>query len=175
VAEQPVSIRDLNDASKLADKRRELEQLRHRDKIDWTLNREFYKGNQWSFWNKSWPGGGRLETTPTDEGDKPHYKVRLTLTDLAEGAQHYVSQLTKNRPVISGTPNSGSDRDLKAAQLATDLWEYWWQPDQQALESKLQTSRSTRFSRRATGTSAGTSGRRTADLHGQPGRSAAGR
>jgi hypothetical protein len=60
--------------------------------------------------------------------------VRLTLTDLAEGAQHYVSQLTKNRPVITGTPNSGSDRDLKAAQLATDLWEYWWQPDQLALE-----------------------------------------
>jgi hypothetical protein len=137
---QPVSIRDLNDAQKLADKRREMEQVRHRDKIDWTLNREFYKGNQWSFWNRNFPGGGRLESTPTDEGDKPHYKVRLTLTDLAEGAQHYVSQLTKNRPVITGTPNSGGDRDLKAAQLATDLWEYWWQPDQLALENKMQTS-----------------------------------
>jgi hypothetical protein len=137
---QPVSIRDLNDAQKLADKRRELEQLRHRDKIDWTLNRRFYEGDQWSFWNRNWPNGGRLETTPTDEGDKPHYKVRLTLTDLAEGAQHYVSQLTKNRPAITGTPNSGSDSDLKAAQLATDLWEYWWQPDQLALEEKVQTS-----------------------------------
>lgn len=136
----PVSVRDLDDARKLADKRREMEQIRHRDKIDWTLNREFYKGNQWSFWNKNFPAGGRLETTPTDEGDKPHYKVRLTLTDLAEGAQHYVAQLTKNRPVITGTPNSGSDRDLKAAQLATDLWEYWWQPDQLALEAKLGTS-----------------------------------
>jgi hypothetical protein len=137
---QPTSIRDLDDAKKLADKRRELENIRHRDKIDWTLNREFYKGNQWSFWNRNFPGGGRLETTPTDEGDKPHYKVRLTLTDLAEGAQHYVAQLTKNRPVITGTPNSGSDSDLKAAQLATDLWEYWWQPDQQGLDEKLQTS-----------------------------------
>jgi hypothetical protein len=140
MAEQPTSIRDLKDARQLADKRRELEQIRHRDKIDWTLNREFYKGNQWSFWNRSFPNGGRLETTPTDEGDKPHYKVRLTLTDLAEGAQHYVAQLTKNRPIITGTPNSGSDSDLKAAQLATDLWEYWWEPDQLGLENKMQTS-----------------------------------
>jgi hypothetical protein len=74
-----------------------------------------------------------------DEGDKPHYKVRLTVADLKEGAQHYVAQLTKNRPIITGTPDSGSDRDLKAAQMGTALWEYWWHPDKQ-LDQKLQTS-----------------------------------
>ena len=62
-AKTPQSIRTLKDASSLAEKRRELESLRHRDKIDWTLNREFYKGNQYAYWNKMWPNGGRLDFT----------------------------------------------------------------------------------------------------------------
>jgi len=124
---KPKGVRDLKDAGSLAEKRKELETLRHRDKIDWTLNREFYKGNQWSFWNKAYVGGGRLETEATDEGDRPHYKVRLTVNQIQPGVSHYVAQLTKNRPVIHATPDSGSDRDLKSAQMGTALWEYWWQ------------------------------------------------
>jgi len=135
---KPYRLRDLTDAKKLAAKRQELESLRQRDKIDWTLNREFYKGNQYSFWNKNWPGGGRLETTGMDEGDKPRYKVRLVVADLQDSAMHYVAQLTKNRPIINGTPDSGSDRDLKAAQMGTSLWEYWWQD--MALDAKLQSA-----------------------------------
>lgn len=51
---------------------------------------------------------------------------------------HWVAQLTKNRPVIYGTPDSGSERDLKAAQMGNALWEYWWQD--MGLEARLQTS-----------------------------------
>src|SRR4051812_16598253 len=110
-------VRDLNDAPSLAEKRRELEAARHRDKIDWVLNREFYKGNQYSYWNKSYGSGGRLETEATDEGDKPHYKVRLTNNQVLPGVNHYVAQLTKNRPIIAASPDTGSDSDLKSAQM----------------------------------------------------------
>lgn len=134
----PRSIRDLTDAPSLATKRRELEALRQRDKIDWALNREFYRGNQWAFWNKHWPGGGRLENEPTDEGDKARYKVRLVSNQILPGVQHYVAQLTKNRPVINATPDSGSDRDLKAAQMGQALYEWWWVD--MALGTKLQSA-----------------------------------
>lgn len=134
----PQSIRELTDAPSLAAKRRELESLRHRDKVDWTLNREFYRGNQWAFWNKQYPGGGRLETEPVDEGDKPRYKVRLVNNQILPGVQHYVAQLVKNKPVINATPDSGSDRDLKAAQMAQALYEWWWVD--MALGSKLQSA-----------------------------------
>ena len=137
---KPLTLADLKGAEELATKRSELEALRQRDKIDWTLNREFFRGNQWTYWNRNWPNGGRLETQGVDEGDKPRYKVRLTVADLQDSAMHYVSQLTKNRPMIAATPDSGSDRDLKAAQMATSLYEYWWQPDQLALDAKLQSS-----------------------------------
>jgi hypothetical protein len=133
-----LSVRTIKDVSQLADKRRELEQFRHRHKIEWVLNREFYDGNQWSFWNKGWPNGGRLETDPFSNGDGPRYKVRLTVADLKEGVQHYVAQLTKNRPIITGTPDSGGERDRKAAQMGTALWDYWW--TDKVLGQKLHTS-----------------------------------
>lgn len=131
-------VRDLNDAPSLAEKRRELEASRHRDKIDWVLNREFYKGNQYSYWNKSYGSGGRLETEATDEGDKPHYKVRLTNNQVLPGVNHYVAQLTKNRPIIAASPDTGSDSDLKSAQMGSALWEYWW--GSMYMTSKLQSA-----------------------------------
>jgi hypothetical protein len=137
-SQAPLSIKNLGDAGALSTKRKELETLRHRDKIDWTLNREFYKGNQWAFWNKDWPGGGKLMTDPLDEGDQPRYKVRLTADEIKPGVNYYVAQLTKNRPVINAEPETGSWRDLKSAQMAQALYEYWWQPDQLALDEKLQ-------------------------------------
>jgi hypothetical protein len=137
---RPLSVRDLTDAGSLAEKRKELENARQNDKIDWSLNEEFYKNNQWAFWNKQWPGGGRLETPMTDQGDRAHYKVRLTVADIRGGVQHYIAQLTKNRPIITATPNTGSDRDLKAAQVATALYEYWWGPDALSLDTKLQSA-----------------------------------
>jgi hypothetical protein len=133
-----LSVRTIKDVKQLGDKRRELEQFRHRHKIDWTLNREFYDGNQWSFWNKEWPNGGRLESDPFANTDAPRYKVRLTVADLKEGVQHYVAQLTKNRPVIYGAPDSGSERDRKSAQMGTALWDYWWVD--KTLDQKLHTS-----------------------------------
>lgn len=113
----------VQDAARLAEKRRELDNLRAADNRDWALNREFYKGNQWVFWNRS---SNQVETLGVDDGDKPRYKVRLTSNQIMPGVQELVAQMTKTRPVIRAVPDSGADRDIKAAQMAERLYEYWW-------------------------------------------------
>lgn len=121
----PAQLRDIiRDASLLAAKRAELEQARRENKREWSLNREFYKGNQWAWWNEA---QFQIEALPpvveTSEG---RHKVRLVSNQILPGVQNIIAQLTKTRPVIHATPNSGSERDAKAAELAENLFEYWW-------------------------------------------------
>ena len=120
-----VSLSDLTTAGKLAQKRKESEQLRQLMKRDWALNRSFYNGQQWSFWN---PQMMRVEDIPIDSG--PRWKVRLTSNQIKPGLSHYVAQLTKTRPVITAEPDSGSDTDIKAAQMAESLYDYLWDDKQ---------------------------------------------
>jgi hypothetical protein len=119
----PHSIADLKDAKQLAQKRAELESLRSEHTREWALNREFYRGNQWSWFSKH---SGRVESLSTEHGEKPRWKARLTNNKIKRGVNHHVALLTKNRPVIEATPDTGSDKDIKAAQLATSLYEWWW-------------------------------------------------
>ena len=127
------SVRNLKSAADLVKKVRQIRQSRQRLERDWKLNLAFYKGNQWIYFNKY---SGRIESLPTDDGDKPRYRIRLASNQILPGCQAYVAQLTKTKPVISATPDSGSDRDIKAAQMAEQLYEYWWREFQ--LKSKLQ-------------------------------------
>lgn len=125
----------VKDADLLATKRKELDALRSDDNRDWALNREFYKGNQWVFYNKL---SSQVESLGVEDGDKPRYKVRLTSNQILPGVQELVAQMTKTRPVIRATPDSGADRDIKAAQMAERLYEYWW--DEFDLGSKLKSA-----------------------------------
>lgn len=130
------AMRDVvKDASLLAEKRKELENLRSDDVKEWALNREFYKGNQWVYWSDQ---SSRIETLGTEDGDKPRYKVRLTSNQIMPGVNELVAQMTKTRPVIRATPDSGADRDVKAAQMAERLYEYWF--DQLGLSAKLKSA-----------------------------------
>src|SRR2546422_1206003 len=45
------------------------------------------------------------------------------------------SQLTKTKPRIFATPGSGDENEIRAAQMAESLLEYWWQD--MALDEKL--------------------------------------
>ncbi len=113
-----IGLRDLDSAGKLATKRTECESMRMVLKREWALNREYYNGNQWAFWNQSML---RVESMPVDTG--PSWKVRLQSNQIKPGLASYVAQLTKTRPTISAEPNSGADGDVKAAQMATSLFE----------------------------------------------------
>lgn len=128
---QPLRV-IVRDANLLASKRQQLTQDRSKDTREWALNRAFYKGNQWAFWNRV---TSQVESLPTEDGDKPRYKVRLVSNQILPGVQHYVAQLMKTKPVIHATPDSGEYRDVLSAQVGEALYEYWW--DAFDLTSKL--------------------------------------
>ena len=125
-----IGLKDLTDAGKLASKRRDTEALRMIQKRDWALNRAFFAGQQWAFWN---PKMTRIEDVPMDSG--PKWKVRLQSNQIAPGLANYVAMLTKTRPVITAEPDTGSDEDVKSAQMAESLYDWLW--DEKLLNSKL--------------------------------------
>lgn len=117
-----LSVSRLDSAEKLDRKFTELKQSRFRYDQQWKLNLAFYNGKQWSYIDRI----GRLQTLATEEGDKPRYRVRIVANQIMSGAQSLLSKYTKTKPIISATPGSASDHDVKAAQMAEDLLEYWW-------------------------------------------------
>lgn len=126
-------MRDIvREADHLVEKRRELEVLRQDDAIEWAQNRAFYTGQQWVFWNFR---GARLESLGVEDSQKPRYKVRLTANVILPGVQQLVAQMTKTKPTIRALPNTGSNRDIKAAEMGERLYEFWW--DELGLASKL--------------------------------------
>lgn len=127
-------IRDLKSPDNLVEKIHQIKRGRSRQERDWKLNVSFYRGNQWVWFNKF---SGRVETLPsTDTGELPRWRVRLTSNQILPGVQAYIAMLTKTKPVITAVPDSGSDRDLKAAQVGDALFEHWWREFK--LRAKLQ-------------------------------------
>lgn len=128
------ALRDIvRDPERLAEKRQELDRIRMDFNREWAQNRAFYNNHQWSFWNQA---AGQIESLGVDDGEKPRYKVRLTANQITPGVTQLVAQMTKTRPTIHAVPDSQSDRDIKAAELAERLYEYWW--DEFHLKAKLQ-------------------------------------
>jgi hypothetical protein len=118
------SIREIvRDPNKLVQKRLELDRLRMDFNREWMHNRAFYNNYQWIYWNGAL---GRVESFGVEDGEKPRYKVRLTANQITPGVTQLVAQMTKTRPTIHAVPESGGDRDVKAAELAERLYEYWW-------------------------------------------------
>lgn len=130
-AARPVS--QLVTASDLQGKLEALERSRTRIERQWKLNLAFYRGDQYAYYPR---GSWRLSHLPTEEGDKPRYRVRLVSNQIIVGAHHLLAQLTKTKPTMYATPNSGSDEDVKSSQLAERLLEYWWSDF--ALEDRLE-------------------------------------
>lgn len=118
------SFAKASDAPALVKKFKELERGRADLERDWKLNLEFYKGNQYSYYSKS---ARRIESLPTEDGDKPRYRIRLVSNQIMPGTSALVAQLTKTKPSIWATPGTSSNSSLRKAQAANDLYEYWWQ------------------------------------------------
>lgn len=131
------SIRFARDAAELSSQRKRLYASLGKDRIEWKMNREFYKGNQWVFPN---PVTGQIQDLNFGMGDnmQSRFKVRLTSNQIKSGVMAYVAQLTKTKPVITATPNSSDDKDLRSAQMAEALFEYWWREFN--MKSKLQSA-----------------------------------
>lgn len=117
------SVTQLKSADQLSSKVKELEELRNTDKREWAQNRAFYRGDQWILWNRT---SQQVESLPTQDGDKPRWKVRLTSNQIMSGVNHYVALLLKTKPIVSAVPDSGLYRDVCAAQVAQDLYDHLW-------------------------------------------------
>ena len=101
----------------------ELQRQRNLLERQWKINLAFYKGKQYVFYNRK---SRRIESLPTDEGDKPRYRVRLVSNQIAPNSQSLLSRLVKSKPQFFAAPGQASYEAQKAAQVAENLLEYWW-------------------------------------------------
>jgi hypothetical protein len=101
----------------------ELQRQRDLMERQWKLNLSFYKGKQYVFYNRK---SRRIESLPTDEGDKPRYRVRLVSNQIAPNTQSLLSRLVKSKPQFFATPGQASYEAQKATEVAENLLEYWW-------------------------------------------------
>ena len=124
-------LSQLKTADDLVNRMKRIREGRNQLELQWKLNLAFYNGRQYSYIARD----RRIQTHPTEEGDKPHYRVRLVSNQIATGAQSLLAKYTKTKPIIRATPSSGSQSDLKAAQMAESLFEHWW--DELCLDDKL--------------------------------------
>jgi hypothetical protein len=101
----------------------ELERQRERMEQQWKLNLSFYKGKQYVFYNRK---TRRIESLPTDDGDKPRYRVRMIANQIAPHSNGLLARLVKSKPQFYATPGQSSYEAMKATEVAEALLEYWW-------------------------------------------------
>lgn len=118
------SVRNLGSVADLNRKFDWLKTARQPLENQWKLNLAFYKGRQYSYYNKA---ARRIESLPVEDGEKPRYRVRLVSNQIITGSHSLLAKLTKTKPEFYAEPGSGTDSDIKAAQVAQQLLEYWWQ------------------------------------------------
>jgi hypothetical protein len=110
-------------ADSLVKKVEELQRQREQLERQWKLNLAFYKGKQYVFYNRR---ARRIESLPTDEGDKPRYRVRLVANQIAPHTHGLLARLTKTKPTFFATPGQTSYEAQKATEVAESLLDYWW-------------------------------------------------
>lgn len=118
-----LAVSQLKDASTLVRKVDSLKRGRYELEREWKMNLAFYKGNQYISYNKS---SNQIDYLPTEDGEKPRFRVRIVSNQIQVGAHSLLSKLTKTKPVITATPSTGSAADRKAAQFAELLYQHWW-------------------------------------------------
>jgi hypothetical protein len=110
-------------AGSLVKKVTDLESQRELMARQWKLSLSFYKGKQYVFFNRK---SRRIESMPTDDGDKPRYRVRLVANQIAPNTQSLLARLVKSKPQFYATPQQASYEAGKAVQVAENLLDYWW-------------------------------------------------
>lgn len=120
-------ISQLKTAADLSRKLDSLRKARMAADKETRLNIAFYRGNQYATWNPHINRGrGGIQTLPTEDGEKPRYRVRIVANQIVVGIQSLVSKLIKTKPIWSATPGTPGDKAVKAAQCAEELLESWW-------------------------------------------------
>jgi hypothetical protein len=128
-----LSPSQLKTADQLSKKLESLRSERLSLERQWRMNLAFYKGRQYVYYagRKS----DRLEELATSEGQMPRHRVRMVSNQIMPGVHQLLAQLTKTKPRLYATPGSGTDDEIRAAQMSQQLMEHWW--SDLALDEKL--------------------------------------
>lgn len=116
-------LNKLETPKQLETKLERLKNDRQAHERQWKLNLAFYKGRQYSYYNKA---SAQLTSLPVEDGDKPRYRVRLVSNQIVSGVSSMLSKYLKTKPKMYATPGTGSHKDLKASQAANRFLSYWW-------------------------------------------------
>ena len=100
--------------------------VRDRNSLEqtWRLNLAFFGGDQYTYFSRT---SNNLDRLPTEDHEKPNYRVRVTSNQMAPLAHNLLAKLTKTKPQFGATPGSAQDRDVRASELAEKLMKYWYQ------------------------------------------------
>ena len=84
----------------------------------WELNRSFYAGDQWVYWNKT-----KIER-PVLEPES----VRVLLVDnrIIGIVRTEVAKMSKQRPTFTVVPTTAEQEDVKAAETGEKILEFLW-------------------------------------------------
>lgn len=129
VGKSPSQLKTVEDLCKKVDA---LERWRLPLIRQWRLNLAFYKGKQYVFYPAR---SDKLQSLAVEEGTKPRHRVRLVSNQIMPGAHTLLAQLTKTKPRMFATPGGGGEQEVRAAEMAEQLLEYWWQDFQ--MDEKL--------------------------------------
>jgi hypothetical protein len=117
------SVKPVSQLQTASDFSRKLDSLRNRrnaKEIDWQLNVRFYRGDHYTYFN---PGTKRIESVPTQDGEIPRYRVRITSNQIQTGVQSLLSKLIKTKPTFDATPAEPGEDAVRAAKFASELLE----------------------------------------------------
>ncbi|MEM2990272.1 MAG: hypothetical protein QXQ02_03725, partial [Halobacteria archaeon] len=116
-------LNKLKTAQDLKNHYESLKRGRQNLEAQWKLNIAFYKGKQYTYYDRA---TRRILRLPTEDGEKPRYVVRVVNNQIVTGAHALLAKFTKTKPVMNATPASGSEADCRAAQVADKLLRHWW-------------------------------------------------
>lgn len=117
------SLGQMQTAEGLLAKFRDLKRTRGRMEQQWKINLAFYKGDQYIYFNRTL---NRIMLAPTEDGDKPRYRQRLTSNQITPGVQSYLAKLLKSKPQTYASPGADDVSAVQAAKMAEYLLEAKW-------------------------------------------------
>lgn len=118
------SLGQLDTAEALLAKFQNMKKTRGRLEQQWKINLAFYKGDQYIYFNRTL---NRIMLAPTEDGDKPRYRQRLTSNQITPGVQSYLAKLLKTKPQTFATPGADDVTAQQAAKMAEFLLESKWE------------------------------------------------
>lgn len=122
-AKESKAVSQLKTTGDLTAKVEQLKAGRAPLEVQWRLNLAFWKGRQYTYFNRSLR---KIQELPTADGDKPRWRVRIVSNQIVKGGQKLLALLTKTKPMFGATPSSSDLSAIKAAQTAEALAEHWW-------------------------------------------------